>query len=346
MYGRGVLGALVAATAVMAWPATALAASDPALVEAAKQEGSLVVYGCDPGQTPVYLDRFKELYPEIEVTSYLAGCWQIYNRHVSERDARRQVADVFFSLEDVLNRMQNEDLLEDYHSPELANFPDFAAPEGKSFQRVKVLILGMAANRDHTQGMTVPKDWFDFAEPQDAWRDMATFYDPRTSSAAFSLLAALYQNFGPDRAGDIYRGLVAARAELAPTTPAGMSKLLSGEKPLMFYIVNNHYSGAVANGAPIDFIVPESGTVALPFSVSVLEGAPNSAAARLFTDFMMSEVQTIVQNANEYALINGARPPEGMPDLGEIDLLELDVTAALEQQEALIEWWQQTTGIR
>src|SRR5438552_17937300 len=89
---------------LLAWSGAAWA-SDPALIAAAKKEGSLVVYGCDPPQTPVYVDAFKKVYPDIKVTTYVAGCWQIYNRHVAERGAGKQAADVFFSLEDVLSRM-------------------------------------------------------------------------------------------------------------------------------------------------------------------------------------------------------------------------------------------------
>lgn len=331
---------LLAASGRTAW------AADPQLEAAAKKEGSLVVYGCDPPQTPVYLAAFKKRYPDIQVSSYLAGCWQIYNRHVTERGARKQAADVFFSLEDVLTRMQDEGLLDPYRSPELKNFPESAAPAGKNYQRVKQLILGIAANKAHLNGVQPPQDWFDFANPQPDWKDLITFYDPRTSSAAFSLLATLYQNFGEEKTMAIYQGLVKSGAELTPTTPAGLSKLLSGEKPLMFYVVNNHYSGAVAKGAPLEFIVPKSGTVATPFSVAVLKDAPHSAAARLFVDFMMSDVQDIVQKANEYALRNGSAPPRGMPDLGSLKTLPLDISAALREQEKLIGVWKRATGIQ
>jgi iron(III) transport system substrate-binding protein len=321
-------------------------AASAELEAAARKEGSLVVYGCDPPQTPVYLDAFKKKYPEIAVSSYLAGCWQIYNRHVTERGAGKQAADVFFSLEDVLTRMDQEKLLDSYHSPELRNFPPSAAPPGVNFQRVKELILGIAANKAYLSGVQPPQDWFDFAAPHKDWQGLITYYDPRTSSAAFSLLATLYQNFGEEKTMSIYKGLVQSGAELTPTTPAGLSKLLSGEKPLMFYVVNNHYSGAVAKGAPLQFIVPKSGTVATPFSVSVLKDAPHPAAAKLFVDFMMSDVQDIVQKANEYALRNGAKPPQGMPDLATLKTLPLDVAAALKNQDKLIEVWKRSTGIQ
>jgi iron(III) transport system substrate-binding protein len=122
--------------------------------------------------------------------------------------------------------------------------------------------------------------------------------------------------------------------------------MLSGEKPLMFYVVNNHYSGAVAKGAPLEFIVPKSGTVSTPFSVAVLAGAPHPAAAKLFVDFMMSDAQAIIVKANEYALRNGSTPPQGMPKLSAVKVLPLDIDAALRQQTQLIEIWQHATGIR
>ena len=315
-------------------------ATDAATIAAAKKEGSLVLYGCDPPQTPVYVEAFKKLYPEIKVTTYLAGCWQIYNRHVTERTANKQTADVFFSLEDVLSRMQDESLLHPYLSPELKNFPESAAPKGMNYQRVKVLILGFGANRSYLNGIVPPQDWLDFINPKKEWSGQFTFYDPRTSSAAFSLLAALYQNFGEARTTAIYQGLIKAGAELTPTTPAGLSKLLSGEKPLMFYVVNNHYSGVVAKGAPVDFILPKSGTVLAPFSVAVLKDSPHPAAAKLFVDFMMNEVQVIVQ------LKNGIAPPQGMPDLSTVKVLPLDLKASLRDQTKLIDLWQRATGIR
>src|SRR3546814_1634968 len=74
-------------------------------------------------------------------------CSSDLNRHVTERGAHKQAADVFFSLEDVLTRMQDEGLLEPYRSPELKNFPESAAPAGKDYLRVKQLILGIASNK-------------------------------------------------------------------------------------------------------------------------------------------------------------------------------------------------------
>ena len=321
-------------------------ASDAALVAAAEKEGSLTLYGCDPPQTPLYVARFKQLYPKIQVSTYVAGCWQIYNRHVTERGAKRQAADVFFATEDVMTKMSAEHLFSPYRTPELAHFAPAAAPPGKDYLIVKTLIAGMASNRDFTKGIPLPKDWLDYANPPAAWQDRVSYYDPRTSSAAFSLLAALRQNFGEEKTAAIYKGLVSIHAALAATTPAGLSKLVSGEQPIMFYVMNNHYSGVVAKGAPVDFRVPTSGTLALNFGIATTDGAPHPNAAKLFVDFMMSDAQQMIQKNNEYSLRTDIKAPQGMPALSEVKLLPYDIDRALADQQKLIAWWQQVTGVK
>ena len=334
-----VLALLVAASSIAN-------ASDLLLIEAAKKESALTLYACDPPQTPLYVDRFKQLFPDIKVTTYVAGCWQIFNRHSSERQAKRQAADVFFATEDVMSRLNSENLLQAYQTPELANFDATASPPGKSYLIVKTLIYGMAANRDFMKGMTPPKDWLDYIHPQSAWQGQISYYDPRTSSAAFALLAALHQNFGAEKAGAIYKGLIASQASLAPTTPAGMTKLVSGEQPIMFYIMNNHFGGIASKGAPVDFILPTSGTPLLNFGIGVTDGAPHPNAARLFVDFMMSDAQLIIQKNNEYSLRKDVKPPDGMPELKNLKVLPLDIEKALADQTALLIWWQQATGVK
>jgi iron(III) transport system substrate-binding protein len=339
-------GEFLAAAALIVGIAPSALASDAALAEAANKEGSITIYACDPPQTPLYVERFKKLYPKVQVHTYVAGCWQIYNRHASERQAKRQAADVFFATEDVMSRMSSEHLIEPYSSPELVNFAAAAAPSGKDYLIVKTLIYGMASNREFTKGMPMPKDWLDYVEPPAAWQDRVSYYDPRTSSAAFSLLAALYQNFGVEKTGAIYKGLVSVHAALTPTTPAGMSKLLSGEQPIMFYIMNNHFGSVASKGAPIDFHVPASGTPALNFGVGATQAAPHLNAAKLFVDFMLSDAQQIIQKNNEYSLRSDVKPPAGMPAFGELKLMPFDIDRALGDQQNLLQFWQEVTGVK
>ena len=120
------------------------------------------------------------------------------------------------------------------------------------------------------KGEPTPQDWNDFANPPAQWKDKISFYDPRTSSLAFTVLATLHQQLGADGARKIYAGLRSMNAELSSSTPAGTTKLLSGEKPIMFYILTNQYGATVAKGAPLVFNVPKSGAIGTHFGVATL----------------------------------------------------------------------------
>ena len=164
-------------------------AADRGLIEAAEKEGQLMVYGCDVSETPMQVKRFSELYPKIKVLTYVAGCWQIYNRHVSEKAAGKPLADVFYATEDVLLKLDDEHQTAAYESPELVHFPASARPRGSLYALYKVILAGFATNTDVIEAKTGPRDWLDFSAPSPAWKDKISFYDPRTSSAAFMVLS-------------------------------------------------------------------------------------------------------------------------------------------------------------
>lgn len=334
------------AFAAMATFCTHGVAADRSLIEAAEKEGQLMVYGCDVSETPMQVKRFSELYTKIKVLTYVAGCWQIYNRHVSERAAGKPLADVFYATEDVLSKLDDERQTAAYESPELVHFPASARPPGSLYALYKVILAGFATNTDVIDAKTAPSDWLDFAAPSPAWKDKISFYDPRTSSAAFTVLASLEQNLGDQKAGDIYVGLKESAAELAPTTPVGVARLVSGEKPIMFYILTNQFGVMKAKGAPMEFIIPKSGAISMGFGVSLSENSAHPNAARLFVDYILSEGQDVVRSRGEYGLRNGVAPPAGMPELGGIKIMPTDIRRALVDQKKLLTWWQSKSGIQ
>jgi iron(III) transport system substrate-binding protein len=324
---------------------SARADSDPALVQAAEKEGSLVVYACDPGETPRYLKAFGEKYPKIKVTSYLAGCWQDYNRHVNEHSAKKTVGSVFMATDDVMGKLQGDKLLDRYVSPELKHFPATAQPDSSDYTIVKLQLVGMAVNRDFVGDMKMPEDWNDFVSPRPEWKGKVTYYDPRTSSGALSVLSALYQNFGAEKTAAIYKGLKASDAELAATTSAGLAKLLTGERPIMFYLISNHFGTAIDKGAPLTFSIPKSGGIGLSVGIAPLKDGPSPNAARLFVDFMLNEMQAEIRKHGEYALREGLAPPEKLPVLDTVKTMPFDSVKAIEEQSKVLDLWKSAVGV-
>jgi iron(III) transport system substrate-binding protein len=340
----GRIAAAIAACALTALVGTPANAADPALVAAAEKEGQLVVYGGDISETPYQVKRFMEVYPKIKATFVTAGGWQLFNRYMSEHSAGQAVADAFTNVEDTLLALDAAGHLSEFKPEALKNFP--ADLQVGNSVRTKLGYAALVFNTDQMKGLPLPDDWTSFATPPKAWEDRLAYVDPRGSSVAFMVLAALSQNYGEEKTRKIYEGLKSLRPEVSMNTPGSVSKLVSGERPLMMYILTNHLGEALRKGAPLDFKIPASGAVPFYFSAGVLKNARHPNAAKLYLEYMLSEGQDLIISRGEYSLRNGAPAPQGLPPLEKVKLMPIDLKKALADQKKLIAWWQDVTGIQ
>ena len=341
---RAQAAAAALACIVMVLVDTSARAADAALVAAAEKEGQLVVYGGDISETPYQIKRFMEVYPKIKATSVTAGGWQLYNRYMSEHSAGQAVADAFTNVEDTLLTLDAGGHLSEFRPEALKSFP--ADLQVGNSIRTKLGYAALVFNTEQMKGLPVPDDWTSFAAPPKSWEDRIAYVDPRGSSVAFMVLAALSQNYGEEKTRRIYEGLKGMRSEVSMNTPASVSKLVSGERPLMMYILTNHLGEALRKGAPLDFKIPASGAVPFYFSAGVLKNARHPNAAKLYIEYMLSEGQDLIISRGEYSLRNGAPAPQGLPPLDKVKLMPLDLKKALADQKKLIAWWQDVTGIQ
>ena len=81
-------------------------------------------------------------------------------------------------------------------------------------------------------------------------------------------------------------------------TPGSVAKLVSGERPLMMYILTNHLGDALRKGAPLEFKIPASGAVPFYFSGGLLKNARHPNAAKLYLEFLLSEGQDVISNTS------------------------------------------------
>ncbi len=336
--------AALLACIVMTLVATTAGAADAALVAAAEKEGQLVVYGGDISETPHQIKRFMEVYPKIKATLITAGGWQLYNRYMSEHSAGQAVADAFTNVEDTLLTLDAGGHLSELRPEGVKNFP--ADIQVGNTVRTKLGYAALVSNTEQMKGLPVPDDWTSFATPPKAWEDRVAYVDPRGSSVAFMVLAALSQNYGEEYTRQIYHGLKGLRSEVSMNTPGSVAKLVSGERPLMMYILTNHLGDALRKGAPLGFKIPASGAVPFYFSAGVLKNARHPNAARLYIEYLLSEGQDLIISRGEYSLRNGPPAPQGLPPLDKVKLMPLDLKKALAEQKKLIAWWQDVTGIQ
>lgn len=93
------------------------------------------------------------------------------------------------------------------------------------------------------------------------------------------------------------------------------------------------------DGANVEIIYPEEGTVFLPASAAVIKGAENSVNAKLFIDFIISkEIQDILGTTTTNRPVRkDAETSENMKALDEIETLEEDMDYVIENKAELVE---------
>lgn len=333
---------LVAGLALAA--STAFAAESD-FAAAAEKEGQVVVYG-DLNALPAIAAGFQAKYPKVKVVSASGDGWQMLTRFLNEKTSGRPVLDVFFLAEDVVTTAEKSGSLAVFRPDAAKGFPPSMVPtKNGTFVLGNVGVMLLAWNKDAFGNRPVPHDWLDFANPPKEWDGAIAISNPASSSATFAVFAALYQNYGPEKAATILHGLKRANAE--PTASIGVqnTKVQTGERPLAFFMNTATIATLKAQGTPLAFAVPASGAIAQSNAVAVTATAPHPNAARLFVEYALGpEGQGLLAKRNLYAARPGMDPPQGLPPIASIKFMPFDLAKALGQRQQIIDWWQAQTG--
>jgi iron(III) transport system substrate-binding protein len=323
---------------------SAHAAPDAALIAAAEKEGQLVVYG-DLFTVQLLVKSFNAKYPNIKVTTATGDAWQIYNRFISENQAGRPVMDVFWQAEDTLITASAAGSLAPIKFSEQDALLPMALSQTGTYFRGNGQLCLHAWNASAFGKSPAPNDWTDFVNARPEWDGLIATTNPASSSATFAVIASLYQHFGPEKGGQILKGLRANKTELVASMGVMTTKLETGERPLDFFTNTNAAMITKRKGVPVEIKVPESGAVAQFNAVAISKVAPHPNAAQLFVENSLGkDAQTDLSNAVAYPMRKDVSAPTGLPALNEVKLLKHDLQQALKDREAILQWWSESTG--
>ena len=193
------------------------------------------------------------------------------------------------------------------------------------------------------------KGYMDLLNPE--LKGRISMPDPTASSSAMMHIETLLSDFGGlslenQEGWDIVRQLVAnLDGKLASGSSAAWKAVADGE---MVVALSYEEAGIILSrdGAPVEIVYPEEGTVFTGSTVGVINNCKNLDNAKLFMDFLQSdECQAIYLEC-------GARPAtsskldvanDWIVDLSTINYLEADTLALANNQPAIFERWNQLT---
>ena len=283
---------------------------DPArasLIEGAKKEGRLMVYGASSLTEAVpIIKRFEQKYPFIKVDYQQALGETNANRIMTEAKAGRYQADLYTGKLRAVLVLKGQGLLAKYKSPEGKFFREgFLDPEGyRAAIYLSIFVIGYNTNLVKPQD--VPKKYEDLLNPK--WKGQIGLnqyeYDWFTG-----VLEAM------DRAKGIayMEKLSQQQPVLRDNASLSAQLLAAGEFPLGSMYVHSaarmKIKGAPVDWAKFDFPAPTNLT-----SMSLLAKAPHPNAARLFYNhFLSQEVQAMLATMGRIPSRSGVRSdlPEG-----------------------------------
>jgi iron(III) transport system substrate-binding protein len=232
---------------------------------------------------------FTKKYPFLKLESFRGNALQLLQKITIEARAGRPQVDVaqFNGFE--AWQLQKLGLLQSCKSPAAKNFPDSYRDSAGYWTTLYTNYLVLGYNPKTVTAADVPKQWNDLLNPK--WKGDKFALD-RDNAVWYGGLA-LY--WGKEKA----KKFMSALADQQPTMRKGhtliATLLSSGEFPLGLVYAHRVEEMKAKGVSSIEW-VPLEPIVATPIVIGIGKNAPNSNAAKLFVDFMLSkEGQTISQ---------------------------------------------------
>lgn len=327
---RAVVGAFTIVTALVSASASANAGCDKPVkthgfetcadIAAAKKEGKVVLYAvAGQDQQLAVLNEFKKLFPEIQVQSLWAQTGSLFTKVKQEIQTKNTLVDVLvLSDPTLLMRMQNDNDLARYNSPELKHYEDVnvqSKPPG--YWTSWGLVATAIVYNTKTIGANPPVSWKDLTDKRYAGRVNLKNTTSGLQFAQWKTLADIY--------GQEYwtRGIGALRPVAFDSFTQQFDRVVSGED---LVAINGQISGAmqyIAKGAPLKIAYPKEGIPATLEGVGVVSTAPHPQAARLLVDYLISKVgqDAIVRNMQYFSPRTDVQPPQGSGAPAEVKFL-------------------------
>lgn len=291
--------------------------------------GKLVLYTSQPNKDAQQtVDAFKKAHPDVDVEWVRDGTTKVMAKLRAEFAAGAPKPDVLL-IADVVNmeQLKSEGRLMAYDAAPVAGYEAGIHDADKTYFSTKLITTGIVYN---TGAPMKPTDWDDLVKPEA--KGLVAMPSPLTSGAAAIHMSALTSN--PNFGWAYYEKLAANGVSPKGGNGGTFKAVASGEK-LYGMVVDFLPIRQKAEGAPVEFVFPESGVTAVTEPAAILSTASNVDAAKAFIDFLLSrEGQELALSQGYLAAHPDVATPDGFPSRDKIKLMAFDAAAALKNADA------------
>ena len=301
-------------------PAAETTAPEQSLIDAAKAEGELVVYGsCEEDYLAAACAHFEELYG-IKVQYQRLSTGEVQAK--IEEENGNPSADVWFGgTTDPYNVVAAEGLLEAYEAENASHLlgSQYRDPDGYWYGIYKG-ILGFMVNKDELARMNLeaPADWQDLLKPE--YKGLIWLSNYNTAGTAKLVINTMIQKYGHDE-GIQYLVDLDKNIQVYTKSGSGPSKNVgTGECVIGIGFLHDGITQIVDNGYEnVQLIIPSTGTSFEIGATAIFKGAKHPNAAKLWVEYALSPecVELAAKNGSyQFLVIDNAKQPEQAAEFG------------------------------
>jgi iron(III) transport system substrate-binding protein len=325
--------AALAFATVFASPARAEAppaqAITPQLIEAAKKEGTVVLYSSMDLPVGEKLGKaFEAAYPGISVQIERSGSERLFQRVAQEFSSNIRAADVINSSDaSHFISWKKNGWLAPFVSEDIArHFPaEFRDPDGL-FATSRIWLSSIAYNTNLVKPEDAPRSFADLLDPR--WAGKMVKGHPAYSGTIMTATFETVRELGWDYLDKLSKQRV-MQVQSSTDPP---KKLSLGERAVM--ADGNEYGIVLLKeaGQPVEPVYPAEGTPTISGPTGIFASAPHPNAARLFQAWLHSREtqQFFIDFTAQYSVHAQVQSKPGRRKLSDIKLMKED-PAGVEQ---------------
>jgi iron(III) transport system substrate-binding protein len=258
------------------------------MVAKAKKEGEVVFMGDVATELKTLLKGFLRKYPFIQLKGIEARSGDTINRVAAETKAGRLSVDVSGMSLDKVIPLQQQNLLSQFDSPHLRDFPSWSQPSNKLYVVGQSNPLPQAVyNTNLVPAAEVPKSWDEMLDPK--WKGKTIVSRSRSDiPAQMAWLFRKGDQANWDRSFEIFKGIKRLDPVLGGAgINAHVARVAAGEFSLFWFPASGSVLRLQLKGAPVRLI-------ALPKMFTdyrvwmIFKDAPHPASAWLLVDYFLS----------------------------------------------------------
>ena len=347
---RNVLGVAVAAL-LSCMPLSGMAQTAPtaaqwtAIQAAGNKEGKVSLYhNLNPAGAELLANDFRKEIPGIRLEMTRLGSAPLIERFRTEFTSNRHIADVVITFpDDTLFEGMKTGWMAAWVPPELRAYPAKVNYQKKNMLfNIQTAREAIIWNTQRVRGNDAPKEWSDLFEPR--FKDRVGM-NPPWRSVAIQGIIAYWEKLN---LGDTATKLKNNNVRFFEGSGGIIQAVIRGDVHVA-ELTDLPLNPALADGAPIGFVYPQSGTTLSEGYMFVANKAPNPNAAKVFSNWIMTgRGQLLLQT---YAGLSASRP--GLPPLTHLPATEklsrtvdgLSLTPPAKQKQ-IVDHWRKVFGVQ